>query len=79
MKTHYSTQAGSNFDNQPLFDVSVECTHIFFCSQVEAFMFLLDHTTSICFHITGHGDPAILLIEIIQVDDMTYYSGPLWS
>ncbi|XP_062162540.1 receptor-like protein 4 [Alnus glutinosa] len=92
---HYSVRvffglvAQPNFDNEPLYDVSVEGTQI--CSLqsgwsgqddqafAEALVFLLDHTASICFHSTGHGDPAILSIEILQVDDMAYYSGPMWS
>jgi len=92
---HYSVRvffglvAQPNFDNEPLFDVSVEGTQI--CSLqsgwsgqddqafAEALVFLLDHTASICFHSTGHGDPAILSIEILQVNDMAYYSGPMWS
>jgi hypothetical protein len=94
-KGHYSVRvffglvSQPNFDNEPLFDVSVEGTQI--CSLqsgwsrqddqtfAEALVFLLDHTASICFHSTGHGDPTILAIEILQVDDMAYYSGPMWS
>jgi hypothetical protein len=29
--------------------------------------------------IIDHGDPTILSIEILQVDDKAYYSGTMWS
>ncbi|CAI8591108.1 unnamed protein product [Vicia faba] len=45
----------------------------------EARVFLMDHTLSICFHSTGHGDPAILSIEILQIDNKAYYFEPNWS
>ncbi|XP_052200743.1 receptor-like protein 4 [Diospyros lotus] len=77
-------------DNEPLFDVSIEGTQI--CSLqsgwngsddeqvfVEALLFLTGRSVSICFHSTGHGDPAILSIEILQVDDRAYYFGPHWG
>ncbi|KAK8472526.1 hypothetical protein PHAVU_002G230800 [Phaseolus vulgaris] len=38
-----------------------------------------DDSVSICFHSTGHGDPAILSIEILQIDDKAYYFAPPWS
>ncbi|KAJ6367759.1 hypothetical protein OIU78_000342 [Salix suchowensis] len=45
----------------------------------EAQVFLTDGTASICFHSTGHGDPAILSIEILQMEDRAYYFGPAWA
>lgn len=76
----------SSFDTEPLFDVSVEGTQIYSLQSgwstqddqvfAEALVLLPDHTASICFHTTGHGDPAILSIEILQVNDRAYYSGP---
>lgn len=75
-----------SFDNEPLFDVSVEGTLIYSLPSgwsnhdeqafVEALVFLTDGTASLCFHSTGHGDPAILSIEILQVDDNAYSFGP---
>ncbi|KAL2484062.1 receptor like protein 4 [Forsythia ovata] len=90
---HYSVRiflglvAEPSFDNEPLFDVSVEGTLIYSLPSgwsnhdderafVEAFIFLKDGTASLCFHSTGHGDPAILAIEILQVDNKAYYFGP---
>ncbi|KAL0363403.1 UNVERIFIED_CONTAM: Receptor-like protein 4 [Sesamum calycinum] len=35
----------------------------------------VDGTASLCFHSTGHGDPAILAIEILQIDNRAYYFG----
>ncbi|XP_059291497.1 receptor-like protein 4 [Lycium ferocissimum] len=76
-----------SFDNEPLFDVSVEGTLVYTLPSgwsnhdderafVETLIFLDDGTASLCFHSTGHGDPAILAIEILQVDDRAYYTGP---
>ncbi|VFQ81641.1 unnamed protein product [Cuscuta campestris] len=73
-------------DSEPLFDVSVEGTLIYSMPSgwtnndderafVEALMFLEDGTASLCFHSTGHGDPTILAIEILQVDDRAYHFG----
>ncbi|EEF50832.1 receptor-like protein 4 [Ricinus communis] len=78
-----------NSDNEPLFDISVEGTQIYSLQSgwsshddrvfTEAQVFLTDGTASICFHSTGHGDPAILSIEILQVDDRSYFFGPEWG
>lgn len=78
------------FDNEPLFDVSVEGTLVYSMQSgwsnhddeqafVEALVFLEDGTTSICFHSTGHGDPAVLSIEILQVGNNAYNYGPGWG
>ncbi|KAL6567391.1 hypothetical protein OROGR_001059 [Orobanche gracilis] len=42
---------------------------------VEALIFLKDGTAYLCFHGTGHGNPAILAIEILQIDNRAYYYG----
>ncbi|CAL5411271.1 unnamed protein product [Camellia sinensis] len=93
---HYSVRMfsalvnDSNFDNEPLFDVSVEGTQIYSLQSgwsnhddeqafVEALVFLTNGSVSLCFHSTGHGDPAVLSIEILQVDDRAYYFGPQWG
>ncbi|KAG2687661.1 hypothetical protein I3843_09G062700 [Carya illinoinensis] len=94
-KGHYSVRMFfglvklPNFDNEPLFDVSVEGTQIFSLQSgwstqddqafAEALVFLMNNTASLCFHSTGHGDPAILSIEILQVDDKAYYSSQMWG
>ncbi|KAK4491658.1 hypothetical protein RD792_002421 [Penstemon davidsonii] len=75
-----------SFDNEPLFDVSIEGTLIYSLpsgwsnqdderAYVEALIFLKDGTASLCFHSTGHGDPAILAIEILQIGNRAYYFG----
>lgn len=74
---------------EPLFDISIEGTQIYSLKSgwthqadqvfVEALVFLTDDSVSICFHSTGHGDPAILSIEILQIDDKAYYFVPRWS
>ncbi|KAL6992526.1 Receptor-like protein 4 [Sarracenia purpurea var. burkii] len=95
-KGHYSVRIflglvmESNFNNEPLFDVSVEGTQIYSLRSgwsnhndeqafVETLVFLSAGSASLCFHSTGHGDPAILSIEILQVDDRAYYFGPQWG
>lgn len=94
-KAHYSVRiflglvGQPNFDNEPLFDISVEGTQISSLKSgwstvddqvfVEALVFLMNGTASLCFHSTGHGDPAILALEILQVDDKAYYYGEQWG
>ncbi|XP_010928957.1 receptor-like protein 4 [Elaeis guineensis] len=78
-----------NLESEPLFDISVDGTQIYSLrsgwsklddqSFSEALVFVPDMSVSACFHSTGHGDPSILSIEILQVDDRAYYFGPLWG
>lgn len=87
VRIFYGLVDDPNFDDEPLFDVSVEGTlvdslttgwstqddeHVF----TETLVFLTDATASICFHSTGRGNPAVLSIEILQVDDHAYNFGP---
>ncbi|KAK6917596.1 Malectin-like domain [Dillenia turbinata] len=77
-----------NFDNEPLFDISVKGTLIYSMKLgwthddgqafSEVLVFIKDRSVSICFHSTGHVDPAILAISILQIDDNAYNSGPNW-
>ncbi|KAF6143141.1 hypothetical protein GIB67_000364 [Kingdonia uniflora] len=76
-------------NNEPLFDVSVQGTQIYELKSgwtsaddqafTESLVFVRDGVVTICFHSTGHGDPSILSIEILQVDDKLYYFGPNWG
>ncbi|KAK1278315.1 putative LRR receptor-like serine/threonine-protein kinase [Acorus gramineus] len=78
-----------NFEKEPMFDVSVEGTQIYTLksgwsssddkSFAESLVFISDNSVSSCFHSTGRGDPSILSIEILQVDDNAYNFGPLWG
>ncbi|KAK4259785.1 hypothetical protein QN277_006080 [Acacia crassicarpa] len=75
--------------SEPLFDISIDGTLIHSLKpgwtneddQVfsEALVFLNNGSVSICFHSTGHGDPAILSIEILEIDEKAYYFGPQWG
>ncbi|XP_057538460.1 receptor-like protein 4 [Amaranthus tricolor] len=86
VRIFYGLVKDPNFDNEPLFDISIEGTLVDSLSTdwsneddqvfTETFVFLTDGSVSICFHSTGHGDPAILSIEIQQVNDKAYYFGP---
>jgi hypothetical protein len=75
-----------SLDSEPIFDVSVEAT--LFSSLLlgwssddektfaEALVFVQDSSLSVCFHSTGHGDPSILSIEVLQIDDNSYNFSP---
>ncbi|MBA0557857.1 hypothetical protein Golob_014899, partial [Gossypium lobatum] len=93
-KGHYSVRiffglVEHEIDNEPLFEVSVEGTIIHSLKSgwskndeqvfAEALVFLLDGSVSICFHSTGRGDPTIISIEILQIDEKAYYFGPEWG
>ncbi|KAF9683596.1 hypothetical protein SADUNF_Sadunf04G0030300 [Salix dunnii] len=89
VRVFFGVEGNLNSDNEPLFDISIEGTQIYSLKSgwinhddqafTEALVFLTDGTASICFHSTGHGDPAILSIEILQVEDRAYYFGPAWA
>lgn len=89
VRIFFGLVAQPNFDNEPLFDISIEGTQIASLKSgwsnlddqvfAEASVFLTDGTASICFHSTGHGDPSILSLEILQVDDEAYNYGPQWG
>ncbi|XP_010260297.1 PREDICTED: receptor-like protein kinase At5g59670 isoform X2 [Nelumbo nucifera] len=94
-KGHYAVRiffalvAEPNFENEPLFDVSIQGSQIYSLrsgwstsddqSFTEALVFVADGSLSSCVHSTGHGDPAILSFEILQVDDKAYYFGSNWG
>ncbi|KAM0952174.1 putative transferase [Dioscorea sansibarensis] len=73
-------------ESEPLFDISIEGTQIYSLqpgwstteeqSFVEALVFTTGTSIAICFHSTGHGDPSVLSIEILQVDDNAYSFDP---
>ncbi|XP_075496410.1 LOW QUALITY PROTEIN: receptor-like protein 4 [Primulina tabacum] len=86
VRIYFGLVAEPSFDNEPLFDVSIEGTLVYSLQSgwstqdnervfVEALIFLKDGTASLCFHSTGHGDPAILAIEILQIGNRAYYFG----
>ncbi|GAA0153546.1 hypothetical protein LIER_11758 [Lithospermum erythrorhizon] len=87
VRIFFGSVSEPSFDNEPLFDISVEGTLVYSLpsgwsnhddeqAYAEVLTFLEDGTASLCFHSTGHGDPAILAIEIMQVDKRAYYFGP---
>ncbi|KAM3365875.1 hypothetical protein ACQJBY_015470 [Aegilops geniculata] len=89
VRLFFALVADPNLDSEPIFDVSVEGT--LFSSLLsgwssddektfaEALVFVQDSSLSICFHSTGHGDPSILSIEVLQIDDNAYKFGSLWG
>ncbi|KAJ6853340.1 putative leucine-rich repeat receptor-like serine/threonine-protein kinase [Iris pallida] len=89
VRIFFALVADSNLDNEPVFDISVEGTQIYTLKSgwsniddqafAEALVFVTDGSMSTCFHSTGHGDPSILSIEILQVDANAYNFGPEWG
>uniref|UniRef100_A0ACD5U7S0 Uncharacterized protein n=1 Tax=Avena sativa TaxID=4498 RepID=A0ACD5U7S0_AVESA len=87
VRLFFALVADPNLDSEPIFDVSVEGT--LFSSLLsgwssddektfaEALVFVQDSSLSVCFHSTGHGDPSILSIEVLQIDDNAYKFGAL--
>lgn len=85
VRIFFGLVAHPNFDDEPLFDISIEGTLISSLKPgwishdeqafAEGIVFLTDGSASLCFHSTGHGDPAILSIEILQVDENAYKHG----
>ncbi|THU45131.1 hypothetical protein C4D60_Mb02t14640 [Musa balbisiana] len=89
VRLFFALIADPSFDSEPTFDISIDGTQIYSLksgwsnideqSFVEAYVFVIDRSFTTCFHSTGHGDPSILSIEILQIDDNAYYFGPLWG
>ncbi|XP_059284481.1 receptor-like protein 4 isoform X2 [Lycium ferocissimum] len=90
VRIYFGLVAEHSLDDEPLFDVSVDRTLVYSLPSgwsnhddgafVETLVFLENGTASLCFHSTGHGDPSILAIEILQVDDKAYFfSGPVFG
>lgn len=84
VRVFFGLLQGLESDSEPLYDVSIQGTMVYELdsgwsqvedqSFVEALVFVKDGSVQICFHSTGHGDPAILSIEILQIDDRAYYN-----
>ncbi|KAK9150205.1 hypothetical protein Syun_008514 [Stephania yunnanensis] len=89
VRIFYGVVKDPNFGDEPLFDVSIEGTHVYSLksgwssvedqSFSEALLFVKDGLVSVCFHSTGHGDPAVLSIEVLQIDDKGYVLGTNWG
>lgn len=81
MRFFFATLAG--WKGEPLFDISIQGTEIYSMrsgwsndddrSFVEALLFVKSRQSIYgCFHSTGRGDPSVLSIEILQIDDKAY-------
>ncbi|PKA46685.1 Putative leucine-rich repeat receptor-like serine/threonine-protein kinase [Apostasia shenzhenica] len=89
VRMFFALVADSNLSNEPVFDISVEGTQVYSMkprwsnnddqSFTEVLVFVTDKSLSLCFHSTGHGDPSVLSIEILQVDANAYNYGLSWS
>ncbi|KAH7425423.1 hypothetical protein KP509_11G053300 [Ceratopteris richardii] len=80
--------AYGQFDNsnkEPLFDISLEGTLVHSLKQgwsstpdlsyAEFRAFISDGAATICFHSTGHGNPSVLSIEVLQILNDAYDIG----
>lgn len=89
VRTFFALVADPNLQNEPVFDISIDGTQIYSMkpgwsntedqSFTEALIFVTDGSLYTCFHSTGHGDPSILSIEILQVNSNAYNYGQSWS
>ncbi|KAJ3705395.1 hypothetical protein LUZ61_009100 [Rhynchospora tenuis] len=89
IRVFFGLIADPNLASEPIFDLSVEGTQFASLkpgwsgvdeqSFAEAIVDITDTSASICFHGTGHGDPSILSIEVLQIDDNAYYLGKSWG
>ncbi|KAK9131858.1 hypothetical protein Scep_011386 [Stephania cephalantha] len=89
VRIFYGVVKDPDFGDEPLFDVSIEGTHVYSLksgwssvedqSFSEALLFVKDGLVSVCFHSTGHGDPAVLSVEVLQIDDKGYVLGTNWG
>lgn len=71
-----------NSNKEPLYDISLEGTLVHSLKQgwsstpdlsyTEFRAFITDEAATICFHSTGHGNPAVLSIEVLQILDDAY-------
>eukprot|EP00250_Pteridium_aquilinum_P019943 c24635_g1_i1 orf=311-2182(+) len=71
-----------NSNKEPLFDISVEGTLVHSLKQgwsstpdlsyAEFRAHITDEAATICFHSTGHGNPSVLSIEVLQILDDAY-------
>ncbi|KAL3693185.1 hypothetical protein R1sor_006836 [Riccia sorocarpa] len=81
----FSYGDADNSNREPQFDVSLEGTLAYSLkpawSQVDdtsysdSLVFVDDGTATTCFHSTGHGNPAVVTIEILQLYDEAYDLG----
>ncbi|KAI0497914.1 hypothetical protein KFK09_021152 [Dendrobium nobile] len=85
VRIFFALVADSDLQNEPVFDISVDGTQTYSMkpgwsnsedqSFMEALIFVTKRSLFACFHSTGHGDPSILSIEILQVDPNAYNYG----
>jgi hypothetical protein len=74
-----------NGDREPQFDVSLEGTLGFSLKPgwsttddtryADAIVFVDDGAAQVCFHSTGHGDPAVVTLDILQLYENAYDFG----
>ncbi|KAL2634675.1 hypothetical protein R1flu_006154 [Riccia fluitans] len=81
----FSFGDADNSNREPQFDVSLEGTLAYSLkpawsqvddtSYADSLLFVDDGTATACFHSTGHGNPAVVTIEILQLYDEAYDLG----
>eukprot|EP00249_Psilotum_nudum_P017972 c26579_g1_i1 orf=581-2470(+) len=78
-----------NSNREPLFDFSLEGTQVYSLkkgwsysrdlSYAESRVWINDGSATACFHSTGHGNPSVMSVEILQISDDAYDLGPGWA
>ncbi|KAG6557176.1 hypothetical protein Mapa_001103 [Marchantia paleacea] len=81
----FSFGQADNSNREPQFDVSLEGTLAYSLkpawsntddtSYADSLLFVDDGTATACFHSTGHGNPAVVTIEILQLYEDAYDLG----
>lgn len=76
-----------NTNREPLFEVSLEGTLVYSFSAgwsaavdsqyADALLHVTDGAATVCFHSSGHGNPAIASLEVLQLYVDAYNMGPL--
>ncbi|KAG0615556.1 hypothetical protein M758_5G050700 [Ceratodon purpureus] len=74
-----------NANREPQFDVSIEGTLVYSLqrgwstepdnSYQDSLAFVNDGAATICFHSSGHGNPAVASIEVLQIFNQAYQRG----
>ncbi|KAJ7247111.1 hypothetical protein O6H91_Y427000 [Diphasiastrum complanatum] len=78
-----------NSNTEPQFDVSLEGTLTFplqpgwssYYDQAypDALVYVDDGAATACFHSSGHGNPAVVSLEILQINELAYELGYPWT
>lgn len=85
IRFYFSYGVKDNSGREPEFDVSLEGTLVYSLTRgwstavdyeyADSTVRILDGAATICFHSSGHGNPVVASIEILQIHDSAYNLG----